>query len=450
MRARNGKQGGQILVMVALSMLLLIGTAGLAIDSGLGYIVKAKLNAALDSATLAAARSVTLGVNQTEQRANATLAARRFFAANYPDGYLNSTATLNTPSVTFDNGKVTIDLSARAILPVSIMQILGFSELNVASSSQTIRKDLDLALVIDTSGSLSASRTAVKASAISFLDKFDPNADRVALLHFAYGAVVDDAIRPSARGFDRASTTAHINGYSFSGSTNSSEGMWQARDQLNRIALADRSSLRVIVFFSDGAPNSFASYFPFKTAADCASAGTIASPDKLSGGDPTSGLYSPSAINADLSGKCANRSNSLDTYLSGLPAWYNAHNPADTEFPIITNSPRVVTNDLSTPQAAYRNVNRASRNLVQAMAAKSREADIYVFTLGMGGQLKTGTGADGETGESLLKCMANTSDSGAGCFHADQPVGLYCYAATESDLSPCFSKLASAILRISK
>jgi hypothetical protein len=27
---------------------------------------------------------------------------------------------------------------------------------------------------------------------------------------------------------------------------------------------------------------------------------------------------------------------------------------------------------------------------------------------------------------------------------------MYCYAATDADLTPCFSKLASAILRITK
>ena len=46
--------------------------------------------------------------------------------------------------------------------------------------------------------------------------------------------------------------------------------------------------------------------------------------------------------------------------------------------------------------------------------------------------------------------MANTTDAPTRCFNPSKPVGLYCFAATQADLTPCFSKLASAILRISK
>jgi hypothetical protein len=41
-------------------------------------------------------------------------------------------------------------------------------------------------------------------------------------------------------------------------------------------------------------------------------------------------------------------------------------------------------------------------------------------------------------------------DAPSRCFNAAKPVGVYCFAATQADLTPCFSKLASAILRISK
>ena len=89
------RQGGHVLLLVALSAIMLIAAVGLAIDSGLGYLVKAKLNAAVDSASLAAARGVTLGDNQTAQAANARQAAREFFDVNYPDKYLLSTPVLN-------------------------------------------------------------------------------------------------------------------------------------------------------------------------------------------------------------------------------------------------------------------------------------------------------------------------------------------------------------------
>ena len=101
--------------------------------------------------------------------------------------------------------------------------------------------------------------------------------------------------------------------------------------------------------------------------------------------------------------------------------------------------------------AVYRgNVERASRNLAEAIASSARDQGIVVFTLGMGAKLKTAGDYDPDTGEMILKCMANSVDAPKRCQNANQPVGMYCYAATDADLTPCFSRLASAILRISK
>lgn len=86
------------------------------------------------------------------------------------------------------------------------------------------------------------------------------------------------------------------------------------------------------------------------------------------------------------------------------------------------------------------------------MAAKARREGIYVLTLGLGTQLTTGTGPDGERGDAILKCMANTADAKASCVAAGagQPVGTYCHAVDADALKPCFEKLASTISRISK
>ena len=116
----------------------------------------------------------------------------------------------------------------------------------------------------------------------------------------------------------------------------------------------------------------------------------------------------------------------------------------------MTNTPRVVTADISSVAAFQRNVERASRNLAEAAAAKARDEGVFVFTLGMGAALKSPGSYDNDTGEMILKCMANVSDAPSRCYNPAKPVGMYCYAATEADLTPCFSRLASAILRITK
>ena len=443
MRSPLHKQRGGITLMVILSLTALLAVAGLAFSAGLAYMIKAKLNSATDAAGLAAARAISIGINQTEQTANAKAAAQRFFQANFPANYLMANATLNDVGVSFTGGEATITVSASATMPTALFGGFQTGPMSPGVLTETKRKDLDMIVTLDTSGSLSGQAANVRSSAITFLNQFNVDRDRIGLVHFAFGSVIDDAIRPTARGFDRASMISHIKSYSFEGSTASPEGMWTARQQINSVPTANlnRSNLRVIVFFSDGAPNSFGTYLTWKNTLDCVKAGTIATDDDGSGAPY--GLYDLGKTYDDLGGGCT--PDNLPNKASALPDWYNGHGLLDREFPVITTSPRTVTKELT-----YKNVNRAARNLVEAMAAKSRDEGIYVFTLGLGASLKSGTGYDGEKGEDTLKCMANSADAPARCAVPNKQVGVYCYAATQADLTPCFSKLASAILRISK
>ncbi len=459
---------GQILIMTALMMIVLIGAVGLAVDSGLGYIVKAKLNSAVDAAGIAAARAVVQGNTQSEQEASARAAATNFFNANYPAGYYGSTPTLDSVNLQFDQGKVTIDVVATAVVPVTFIRVLNFDLLTVKAEAQVVRRDLDMVFVMDTTDSMVAVAGQVKSAAVSFLQHFNTTQDRVALVHFAHGAVVDVPFKADqSRGFDRTTMTNRINAYGFAGFTNFSEGFWNARDQLNNhILLANRSSLRVVVFFSDGSPNTFASYFRFNSAPagctyDASTAGQFhvtgalqtaaaatGSPDGLWYFDRQTqalpgGCYRGTSIVGCTTGSCLTA--------SALPQWYNPHDRlGETEFAVVTNAPRVVSSSTSSAANAYRNVNRASRNLPEAMARKSRQEGIYVFTLGLGSHVHDATGPDNEDGESLLKCMANTPDSLARCYAPSEPVGTYCWAADENYLKPCFAKLASEILRLTK
>ena len=462
MNPNLSRQRGAIAIMVAVSMFVLLAVVGLCVDAGLAYLVKARLNAAVDSAALAGARAVTNGNNQTEQIASARAAAADFFAANIPSDYLLSSPRITSTNVTFNGGQATIDVVAEAPMPVSIMQIMDFTTLTPVAAAQTIRNDLDMALVIDTSGSLLGSGPTVKTSAKSFLNKFNTTQDRVALIHFASGAETDVAINPTTRGFDRTTMTSKINSYLFTGGTASVEGLWNARDQLNLVPLANRSTTRVIVFFSDGAPTAFGSYMSFTNNNDCKDVlgGDIAG--TLDSRDATFGLSKMDDSNNVIIKESCRIYRSKTYTARRLPDWYNAHNDARNpndaskrEFPIVTNWPRTVTADISSNSASNsdiyrRNIEHASRNLAEAIASSARDQGIVVFTLGLGNSLKARGDYDSDTGEMILKCMANTVDAPQRCQNPKQPVGMYCYAATDNDLTPCFSRLASAILRITK
>lgn len=486
------RERGQITIIAAILMIGLLGIVGLAIDAGLAYVTKAKLNAAVDSAAVAAAKAVTNGNTQADQVASARQAAQDFFQANFPTGYLRSTPSLATPSVSFDTpspGAVTIGVSATATMPLTLMKLLGFNNIAVAATSQSIRKDLDLIFVIDSSGSMAPVWSTVRSNANSFLNLFSPSSDRVGLVHFSAGAVSDININTVQRGFNRSAMQTKITSLSNGGNTNYAEALWKARAQLNSIATNNRSSLRVVVFFSDGQPNTLAASYRMDTTTSttttvttttcnkngkgCKSNSTSSTTNTTANGTTycaggvtasspssgTSGFYDVNQQDAKMTGACANLSSSSSstsgdpgdgkhagTFTSTtttttatpttMPAYYNAHNASDREFPITpTSVPYTVGSAFSA-----QNVYNAATNVAVEMASGLRDNKVYIFTLGLDG--------NGGFNEDLLKNMANTTD--AKLHNNAQPTGVYCYAKTIDDLKPCFSKLASEILRISK
>lgn len=79
--APRRRQRGIAIVIVVIGVLALIGMAGLALDMGHAYVVKTRLQNALDAGALAGARVL----NKTGSVDAATTAALAEFANNYPD-----------------------------------------------------------------------------------------------------------------------------------------------------------------------------------------------------------------------------------------------------------------------------------------------------------------------------------------------------------------------------
>src|SRR5580704_13504129 len=94
---RHSRERGFAIMFYATMLFFTIGCVGLAVDVGTIYLIKARLSAATDAAALAAGRSVNLALNIGQAQTNAVASANQFFAANFPNGYLN---TLGSPTVT--------------------------------------------------------------------------------------------------------------------------------------------------------------------------------------------------------------------------------------------------------------------------------------------------------------------------------------------------------------
>lgn len=450
-QSSSKRHRGVIMIMMIIALPAMLTVAGLALDSGRVYGVRAKLFAAVDAASLAAAKAIANG------EVAATAAAEKYFAANFPAGYFGATPVLSSVTYSYSaDGDVTINANATADLPMSLLQMTGWDTMDVDVNAQTIRRPVDLAFVVDNTtslrlGSIGDVTQDVVDRSKDFVDNFHESFDRIALIKYAYGAETPVPFGID-RGFNKSSVKSEIDDFEFGSTfnpqyTNSSEGFWNALNQLRTIN--DPASLKVIVFFNDGAPNTFASRFSFDDGT--VSSGSIRSSDGSSG--TPYGLWDYDAV-ADRAGTYYG--SNINNELSGLPDYYMPHDSSENEFKVLnpSHSRRPVTDFTSGDRNdLYRKVNRVSRNLVEDMAEAARQEGILVFTLGLGSRLTEPTGPDNERGEDLLLRMANdptmlNNSDLADDFRPDQSQGLYCFARDEAALGPCFEKMLEVIIRL--
>jgi Flp pilus assembly protein TadG len=458
-------QNGQVLVFLALSMVVLLGITGLAIDAGVAYGVKAKLSSAVDAAALAAADAT--GNNSNDYAAAKAAGAERF-NANFRSGYLDSSVAsapaINVLPNTPNPGEIQVTVTASATAPTTFMQVLGLNKVNASATAQTVKKDLDMVFVIDNTGSLDTGGVpaALKAAAKSFVDRFNPDSDRVGLIKFAYGSVVSDPIRTLQRGFDKSAIENDIDHMNFSGSTNFSEAFWDAKAQLDSIPPPSRSSYRVIVFFSDGSPNSFSATFSGSHPGVIISGDSPSNPtglDKIGSLSNTSAGYNVvKSTSWSWNGQATEVLNvtTLPAYATWPSVGGSPAGPPPTLFQV-TSPPsgtgmaaRAVNASYgSDPNYGFIDVNNAARNLPEEMANNARASGIYVYTLGLGDLLtQQKSWGNNEKGNAVLMNMANDAD--APNHGTDQPTGLYAYAADETELQQAFDEIASQLLRLTR
>lgn len=171
---------GSVAVMFGASLIGITLTAGMAIDYARAAAVRADVQAALDSASLAAAKTMSEGV--TDPKAIAA-AARTMFDANYA-------ARLGEPlrSVDFkvvaDTATKAATVTASVKVATVFMTMAGIPDVDVGSSSSATADGdkLEVAMMVDMTGSM-ASRPkggtkpkidSLKAAAADFVDTMLP------------------------------------------------------------------------------------------------------------------------------------------------------------------------------------------------------------------------------------------------------------------------------------
>lgn len=137
---------GSTAVLIAIGFIALTGAVGLATDAARGYMVKARLSQALDAAALAG--------GQAFFSPNRNSDIQMYFNANFPAGYMDAAVT--GPTISVDTNNEVLTLKASAVIPTTLMKVLGINTLTVASSTEVTRETdlLDVVLSIDMSGSM--------------------------------------------------------------------------------------------------------------------------------------------------------------------------------------------------------------------------------------------------------------------------------------------------------
>jgi Flp pilus assembly protein TadG len=251
------KQRGQILMLLAILIPVLILFAGLVVDFGLAYIAKTTLSKAVDAAALAAMRNLSQG------QSKATTIAQNVFNANYQTipGRDASPPTVNVTFPTDANNDTLIDVKATANINTYFLRILsGYDKLNVGAFAEAIRNPLHMSLVLDISYSMTQNggSGALSPAVQNFIANFDPQnnntTDWVSMVTFGTSSTVNVAMtQPFQTKIDNA--VSGIN-WGVVNWTNSQAGLTSGQSQINNIAApAGQNVIKVAVFFTDGWPN---------------------------------------------------------------------------------------------------------------------------------------------------------------------------------------------------
>jgi Flp pilus assembly protein TadG len=484
-RASISSQQGYALIYMSVVLAVLLIFTGLAVDSGRAYVVKAQLSKAVDGAALAAARNLNSGNPKGE--------AITVFKANFPAGYMG---TLPSPDPTSDanffkssvdptTGVNTVTVNATTVLPTTFMQLANLNQVNVSSMGEATRRMVDLSLVLDVSSSIGSKWGAVADAVRVFVNAFDKNNDRVALLTFGNGVSVLDPM-PSSRGFDKAKVISDVPITLPGGSTNMVEGLYRGWDELRSVPAGQQSGLRVIVLFTDGASNSVpANYdtalgqgralrtYDFPKVLPDPDGQTWANPT-IAGLYPTNGAASTASPSYSLQvPQWDNDCSVAGSCLAAVPylpltSWHANHKSSGipTTFPLQVNyltvngtaqsSARGLRNKNATTgryPADVWNINNAARNLVEIVANAARadtgDYPIRIYTIGMGELVRYNLGTRKEMSEEILKRIANDITAKPD-FIETQLEGKYYYAKTAADVGPAFQALQNQIIRLSK
>lgn len=143
---------GAVAPLVGVSAIMMVGAIAVAIDVGRGQVAQSKLQAALDSAGLAAGAVVSQNLAEEDLKPEAW----KYLKMNFAGETIHATIAENDFNLELSDDQMLVTLQARATLPTTFMRIFGHDMMDVTARTEITREmtGLEVALVLDVTGSM--------------------------------------------------------------------------------------------------------------------------------------------------------------------------------------------------------------------------------------------------------------------------------------------------------
>ncbi len=151
-----GDRCGNVAVMFGMLAIPIFAIAGSSVDFGRAINTQRELSNAIDAAALAAGAAFNLNTNDRIQL------AKNYFDENFK---ASGSAKIGVPNITITKDTITINVNGT--VDTSFLGVVGINTINVAATNEvSLRtKKVEVALVLDTTGSMSGSKIATLRTA---------------------------------------------------------------------------------------------------------------------------------------------------------------------------------------------------------------------------------------------------------------------------------------------
>jgi Putative Flp pilus-assembly TadE/G-like len=221
---RQDGERGQAIVLLAVTLVVLMGAAALVVDVGRAYVVKRHLQASVDAAALAGAQSLP-DVNAATAAANSYSGkpGAKNDAANLPDVLTSVTTKCLSQKPCNPANAIVVDETTTS--PTIFAKVLGIDSFTIharatALMSQGAPAPAHIMIVVDRTGSMNnpcnaggTKMTCLRDGIKAFLTGMDPAYNKVGLIAFPPGTGNACTFSPKTTDGPTSDYDAHPNGY---------------------------------------------------------------------------------------------------------------------------------------------------------------------------------------------------------------------------------------------